>query len=80
MPIYEYVCEADGTVIELMRSMKDADRPAEDPEGRGRRFVRKLSSFAAKSGGSPASRASAAGSLPTACCPCGKSSGQCGRA
>ena len=24
MPIYEYVCEADGEVIELLRSMNEA--------------------------------------------------------
>lgn len=77
MPLYEYVCEQDGTVIELLRPMSQADEPAADPEGKGRTFVRKLSTFAAK--GTGASGAGA--SLPMGgCCPCGKSQGQCGRA
>ena len=33
MPIYEYECEKDGAVIELIRPMADADKPVEDPEG-----------------------------------------------
>ena len=48
MPLYEYVCESDGTVLELIRPMADADKPVPDPEGKGRRFVRKMSTFAAK--------------------------------
>ncbi|MFO0826673.1 MAG: zinc ribbon domain-containing protein [Phycisphaerales bacterium] len=77
MPIYEYVCEKDGEVIELLRPMRDADAPVEDPKGRGRTFVRKHSAFGV--GGS----ASEAGgmSLPMSgggCCPCGKSHGSCG--
>ena len=75
MPIYEYECAEDGEVIELLRSMKDADAPIEDPAGRGRTFRRRHSTFATSGA------ASAGGSsLPVGgCCPCGKSAGQCGR-
>jgi len=48
MPLYEYVCEADGTVLELMRPMSEADKPVADPAGKGRVFMRKFSTFAAK--------------------------------
>ncbi len=75
MPLYEYVCEADGTVIELIRSIKDADVPPDDPDGRGRTFVRKMSTFAAKSAGGNAGPASSGGG---GCCPCGKNGGGCG--
>ena len=27
MPLYEYVCESDGTTIEVQRPMADADKP-----------------------------------------------------
>jgi putative FmdB family regulatory protein len=80
MPIYEYICEADGTTIELLRPMADADKPVPDPEGRGRRFVRKHSTFAAKSGSAPAGgRAASALPLASGCCPCGKRQGSCGQ-
>lgn len=57
MPLYEYVCEDTGETIELIRPMADADRPVSDAEAaaalgaerKGRRFVRKLSTFQAKS-------------------------------
>jgi len=45
MPLYEYLCEQDGTVIELIRPMASADDPVEDPDGNGRSFARKLSTF-----------------------------------
>ncbi len=76
MPIYEYVCEKDGTVLELMRPMSQADEPVEDPEGKGRTFVRKLSTFATAGGGGGTSLPQGGG-----CCPCGKnrsSGGSCG--
>lgn len=76
MPIYEYVCEADGTVLEALRSMADADKPLADPEGKGRRFVRKMSTFAAQ--GSPGAGRGSGGSPSGGCCPCGKSAGSCG--
>lgn len=75
MPLYEYECREDGTVLELIRPMADADKPVEDPQGRGRVFVRRLSTFSAQSGGGSSA---AAASLPQACCPCGKPGGGCG--
>jgi putative FmdB family regulatory protein len=77
MPLYEYICPDDGHVIELLRSMKDADAPVEDPEGKGRAFVRKHSVFGV-SGGAPS--ATTSGHVHTGgCCPCGKPQTQCGR-
>jgi len=74
MPLYEYVCEQDGTVIEVQRPMAEADEPLDDPEGKGRTFKRKFSTFAARSGAAPAG-----GPLPLGgCCPCGKPGGGCG--
>lgn len=73
MPLYEYICESDGEVIELIRPMADADAPVADPEGKGRTFTRKLSTFAAKGG------AAASGMSLGACCPCGKNQGSCSR-
>jgi putative FmdB family regulatory protein len=78
VPIYEYTCEQDGTVIELLRPMREAHAPVEDPEGRGRTFKRKHSTFAAPPGpGASPSRGPV--TLPTgSCCPCGKPRGSCG--
>jgi hypothetical protein len=72
MPIYEYGCEQDGTVIELIRPMSQADALVEDPDGKGRTFTRKHSTFAAGAAGER--------SLPSSggCCPCGKPGGGCG--
>ena len=70
MPLYEYVCEKDGTVIELIRPMAKADEPVEDPDGKGRVFKRMLSVFQAKGGGE--------GNGGGGCCPCGKNRGGCG--
>ncbi len=70
MPIYEYESE-DGTVVELMRPMAEADDPVPDPDGRGRTFRRRHSVFsagAARPRGAPA---------PGGCCPCGKNQGAC---
>lgn len=77
MPQYEYVSEEDGEVIVLLRPMKDADAPVDDPAGRGRTFTRKHSVFGV-AGGSPG--AGTGGHVHTgACCPCGKPQTQCGR-
>ncbi|USN98096.1 MAG: zinc ribbon domain-containing protein [Phycisphaeraceae bacterium] len=74
MPLYEYVCEKTGDVIELIRPMANADDPVEDPERKGRVFKRKLSTFAAKSAsGLPAS----GGHVHTGNCCCGRG-GACG--
>lgn len=72
MPLYEYISREDGTVIELLRSAKDADAPVADPEGKGRTFMRKLSTFAS------ASAAGSGSSASGGCCPCGKNRGSCG--
>ena len=77
MPIYEYISESDGEVLELLRPMRDADAAVEDPQGRGRTFVRKHSSF----GVGGAIGVGTNSSLPMStggCCPCGKSHSQCG--
>ena len=77
MPIYEYQAD-DGTVLELRRTMGQADDPVPDPDGKGRVFRRRLS--AVRTGGSAG--ASAGTSLPLSggggCCPCGKNAGACG--
>lgn len=77
MPLYEYVCETDGSRIELLRSMNEADKPVDDPEGRGRVFTRVQSTFAAQGAGT----AGGGSSLPVSggCCPCGKTAGGCSR-
>jgi putative FmdB family regulatory protein len=74
MPLYEYICEQTGEVIELLRPMSRADDPVDNPERKGRVFTRKLSTFMAKNAPSAGSA-----SLPQACCPCGKNAGACGR-
>lgn len=81
MPLYEYICKQDGTVLELIRPMSQADAPVADPEGKGRVFERAHSTFAtggAASGSNPAARST---SLPVGggCCPCGKGAGACSR-
>ncbi|MHC4991310.1 MAG: FmdB family zinc ribbon protein [Planctomycetota bacterium] len=69
MPLYEYVCPEDGDTITLLRPMRDADEPVDDPSGRGRRFVRKHSTFAVAH-----DRAAA---RPPGGCPCGNPEGPC---
>ncbi|HLO41448.1 MAG TPA: hypothetical protein VK176_10525 [Phycisphaerales bacterium] len=78
MPLYEYSNDQDGTILELIRPMSQADAPVEDPEGKGRVFRRIHSTFSA-GGGSASAGSSGGGSLPMAggCCPCGKSRGSC---
>lgn len=72
MPIYEYRCETDGTVIELMRPMAQADAPVPDPENQGRTFKRVQSTFATSGGPAPAHVHKGG------CCPCGKTASQGG--
>ena len=45
MPLYEYRCEQDGDTITLLRPMRDADKPVDDPHGKGRTFTRVHSTF-----------------------------------
>jgi hypothetical protein len=80
MPIYEYEAIEDGEVIEMMRSMKDADAPLADPAGKGRTFRRKMSVFGV-SGAAAAGAASAAapsGHVHSSGCGCGRPMGSCG--
>ncbi|MGQ0627810.1 MAG: FmdB family zinc ribbon protein [Phycisphaerales bacterium] len=84
MPIYEYVALEDQTIIEALRAMADADKPLPDPDGKGRTFVRKLSTFAAQGGGGGGGGGGSAGAArPSPSgghrggCACGK--GGCGR-
>lgn len=78
MPIYEYEAVEDGEVIELMRPMRDADAPVEDPKGRGRTFRRKMSVFGV-SGAAPAAQSSAPGGhVHSSGCGCGRPHGSCG--
>lgn len=77
MPLYEYVCEKDGTVLELLRPMSQADEPVEDPEGKGRVFKRRQSTFAS-SGSSVSLGVSGGGHVHSGSCGCGKPRGACG--
>lgn len=77
MPIYEYESVEDGEVIELMRPMKDADAPVEDPKGRGRTFRRKMSVFGVSSASATSSSA-VGGHVHSSSCGCGRPSGSCG--
>lgn len=70
MPLYEYVCEQDGEVLELIRPMAQADAPVDDPKGLDRTFVRKHSTFGTKAA------APASVSLPAGCA-CGNPHGPC---
>ncbi|MBI2757028.1 MAG: zinc ribbon domain-containing protein [Chloroflexi bacterium] len=80
MPIYEYAA-TDGTKIELIRPMADADKPVADPEGKGRTFTRVMSTVAVGGGGAGASAGAAAGGsghVHSGMCGCGKRRGSCG--
>jgi hypothetical protein len=80
MPIYEYVCEEPGkkaVVIELLRSVADADKPVPDPENKGRVFKRKLSMFATGGAAAPGA-APSSGHVHSGSCGCGKRRGSCG--
>lgn len=72
MPLYEYECVEDGSVLELLRPMRDADAPVEDPEGKGRTFKRRHSVFGVN--GAPASGvgAAAGGHVHSGGCCCGR--------
>jgi hypothetical protein len=81
LPLYEYICEETGDVMELLRPIGQADAPVDDPERKGRQFVRKVSTFAPLGGGSASSASASSGKSVSlgGCCPCGKSQGMCGR-
>lgn len=74
MPLYEYVCEADGERVELLRPMREADEPVEDPKGLGRRFVRVQSTFLSGEGKREVGLPMGGGG-----CGCGDPHGPCAR-
>lgn len=79
MPIYEYESVEDGEVIELLRPMKDADSPVEDPSGRGRIFRRRMSVFGVNgAAGGAGAMAQQGGHVHSAGCGCGRPAGSCG--
>lgn len=78
MPLYEYTAKEDGTKIELLRPMSQADAPVEDPEGKGRTFVRSHSIFASKSAGGSTSTSWGGGHVHSGTCGCGKKPRSCG--
>src|SRR2546423_5868450 len=75
MPLYEYICEQDGSVLELLRPMADADEPVKDPDGRGRTFKRKHSTFATGAGAAAGTSVLSRQRGADGCCPCGKPGG-----
>ena len=79
MPLYEYVCEKDGSVIELLRPMSQADEPVDDPEGKGRTFKRKQSTFASSGTNVSLGVTAGGGHVHSGACGCGKPRGGCGR-
>ena len=78
MPIYEYESVEDGEVVELLRLMKDADLPVEDPAGKGRTFRRRLSVFGVSGGAEGSPAAAPSGHIHSSGCGCGKPRGSCG--
>ena len=75
MPQYEYECADDGEVLTLLRPMRDADLPVEDPDGRGRTFTRRHSVFGV--GSSSPQQAQPSAPMPGSCA-CGLKPGTCG--
>jgi len=80
MPLYEYIAKEDGDTIEILRPMSMADKPVDDPQGRGRTFVRKHSTFASKSSIASTSQpwSGGGGHTHSGSCGCGKPPGSCG--
>ena len=72
MPLYDYTCPEDGETITLLRSMRDADEPVEDPKGLGRTFIRVCSSFTVGASSKTQSPPPFSGG-----CPCGNPDGPC---
>ncbi len=74
MPQYEYECVQDGEILTLLRSMRDADEPVEDPAGKGRTFRRRHSVFGVGSGAASSEMAAPV----QGSCACGLKPGSCG--
>lgn len=62
MPLYEYRCIEDGSLISLLRPMAQADDPVDDPHGKGRTFERVMSVFSVDAS------AQASAPSPGGCC------------
>ncbi|MEY3021414.1 MAG: Zinc ribbon domain [Planctomycetota bacterium] len=77
MPIYEYEAVEDGAIVELLRPMRDADQPVDDPDGKGRTFRRRLSVFGVN-GAADGSAPAASGHVHSSGCGCGRPGGGCG--
>ena len=75
MPQYEYECVEDGEVVTLLRPMRDADAPVDDPTGKGRTFKRRHSVFGVGASGAVAEQSPAP--VPGSCA-CGLKPGSCG--
>ena len=81
MPMYEYEA-ADGTRVEALRPIADADKPLPDPDGKGRTFKRVMSVFSSGGGGggnSASGKSSSSGHVHSGSCGCGRfPGGSCG--
>lgn len=78
MPMYEYEA-ADGTRVEVLRPIADADKPLPDPDGKGRTFKRVMSVFSSGGGGNSTSGKSTGGHVHSGSCGCGRfPGGSCG--
>ncbi len=67
MPLYEYRCIEDGSLVTLLRPMRDADAPVDDPEGTGRSFERVQSLFTVDGSTAPDRSASGGGCCGGGC-------------
>ena len=72
MPQYEYECIEDGELLTLLRPMREADLPVEDPRGSGRTFKRVHSIFGVARSGTGSADVPSGGH-----CPCGLAPGSC---
>ena len=88
MPLYEYTCPNTGLTIELIRPMADADKPLTDaeiaaalgpqaPTRKNNTFVRKLSTFRAKSDAGKRAPLPTPGNPGFGGCGCGNPQGPC---
>lgn len=75
MPLYEYVCKDCGVHFDVLRSMKDADKPIQCRECHSENITRALSVFYATSAGHSvtSSGSGCAGCAGGSCSSCGSS-------
>jgi predicted nucleic acid-binding Zn ribbon protein len=67
MPLYEYRCVEDGSLITLLRSMAEADDSVIDPASKGRSFERVQSLFSVDAADTPQPRQSGGGCCGGGC-------------